>query len=457
MELKRNISNSNALEGHSTFVEESYLQFLSEVREDIGEGHESEHLSADFQDELREIIFRKDLDSYHPLKFYWLNLIDKLVDTLALIEEELNEPSDLIGVFSESDLLGYIVERLEDKAEIETIFEEILEMQELQIVSFYYLHINTQEWQPEGPVSYRPVTELGEGFGHLVLGQQKKHCYVSELTTEAVFPIVGYFPDQGKIQVLVDEKVIEQGFDTLHQTLDGIDVLAGLSESGTPSFDHLDKIKKASQALSQLTPELWSLFKTYTQNIVPIFEEELVSFSMATLPGYSSINMANRDFVDMTDDLLHENGHHFLNALLEGEEEIIFEDDDKIFFSPWRRSLRPIRGLYHAVVTFYWAYRLFKELSLAENLDQFFTKDEVQKIHMRFLEEAELIRQCRKDLEKAYQMEKITDFGKQIIDEVLSEVERDKAIEEKSWTILSEASRSELKEQLQEVSKARLA
>ena len=84
----------------------------------------------------------------------------------------------------------------------------------------------------------------------------------------------------------------------------------------------------------------------------------------------------------------------FWNFLLEGEEEIIFEDDDKIFYSPWRKSLRPIRGIFHGTATFYVAYRVFKELSFLQDIESFFTSEEISKIYFRFLEESILLKYC---------------------------------------------------------------
>jgi len=82
---------------------------------------------------------------------------------------------------------------------------------------------------------------------------------------------------------------------------------------------------------------------------------------MQSLPGYSSLNMFDRDQIDLMDDLLHENGHHYLNTFL-NHQDLINEDDDKIYYSPWRKALRPVRGIYHATFTFFWALELFYQL-----------------------------------------------------------------------------------------------
>lgn len=359
------LSKNSIFDNQLNNLEESYGQFLSELREDISEDDVSPYLSSDFQEELKVLINCKELDSYGPLKFYWLNLIDKVVDTLALIDEEIDEPQELIGAYADSDLLGFVIELLEVDKNTASVLQQVLDFQELQIISFFRLHISEENWQPVGPVSYSLTPEIGEANGHLVLGEKKHTFFLEELADETIVPIVGYFPMERKIQVLVGENVRE--YEAVAQDIikneSGIHIMPGFKKGGERDTAHFEKCQKATELIAELSSDLREVLSQYTHTITPVYENEVVSYSMAILPGFSCINMANRDYVDMIDDLLHENGHHFLNAALEGEEEIIFEDDDKIFFSPWRRALRPIRGLYHGTFTFYWAYRLFKELS----------------------------------------------------------------------------------------------
>ena len=116
------------------------------------------------------------------------------------------------------------------------------------------------------------------------------------------------------------------------------------------NFSH--KIEIALKIIRKFSPTSWERFVAFTEVIVPIKESELVSYSHQDLPGYSMINLYNRDFVDLMDDLLHENGHHHLNYYL-NLGKLIDEPIDNIYYSPWRRTLRPLRGIYHAYFTFF--------------------------------------------------------------------------------------------------------
>jgi hypothetical protein len=114
---------------------------------------------------------------------------------------------------------------------------------------------------------------------------------------------------------------------------------------------HTQRIEQAIERIQRYSPSSFERLSVFTQVLIPLKQEELVSYSEQNLPGVSIINLYNRDDLDLMDDLLHENGHHHLNYYL-NQEELLIEADEKIFYSPWRESLRPIRGIFHAVFYF---------------------------------------------------------------------------------------------------------
>ena len=132
---------------------------------------------------------------------------------------------------------------------------------------------------------------------------------------------------------------------------------------------------------------------------------------------YSVINLFHRDDLDLLDDLIHENGHHYLNLHL-NLASLIEEDDQKIFYSPWRESLRPVRGIYHAYCTFAWAFKLYSDLY--EQRDQF-TEAEQQKISRRMLEEYYMLDYAYFDLLVALDMGKISKEGKVVFEDFKKE------------------------------------
>jgi hypothetical protein len=177
--------------------------------------------------------------------------------------------------------------------------------------------------------------------------------------------------------------------------------------------NQINRIQKSLHIIKEFSPDSFVRFKYFTNTIIPTKRSEIVSYSSQYLPGYSVINLYNRDDIDLLDDLLHENGHHHLNTYLH-EEDILNEDDELIYYSPWRKELRPVRGIYHAFATFFWAFQLFKDLK--QNIDKtHFTKSQKQKVAFRLCEEFLMLNYCLPDLIHCYQHKKITTKGYKLI------------------------------------------
>jgi hypothetical protein len=138
------------------------------------------------------------------------------------------------------------------------------------------------------------------------------------------------------------------------------------------------------------------------------------------------INLYHRDFVDLMDDLLHENGHHHMNHYL-NLGNLIEEPIDNIYYSPWRRTLRPLRGIFHAYFTFFWAFKLFIDLSKAKEIDSIyylFSEEEKEKIHWKAIEEFHMLNFTFQDLKWARKNGLIHDAGWELILEQQKEVRR---------------------------------
>ncbi|MEK6619057.1 MAG: HEXXH motif-containing putative peptide modification protein, partial [Nitrospirota bacterium] len=124
-----------------------------------------------------------------------------------------------------------------------------------------------------------------------------------------------------------------------------------------------DRIDRALAVIEAAWPEGAQLLGCLTARIVPLKAKGVVSFSYRHRPGLSFINTFERDQLDLIDDLVHENSHHHLNLLL--RKYVLYRRDRnrEIFYSPWRRSLRPLRGILHATFTFTMGAILFERLS----------------------------------------------------------------------------------------------
>ncbi len=173
-------------------------------------------------------------------------------------------------------------------------------------------------------------------------------------------------------------------------------------------------VKRLQQGLAVLE-EAWpvgaSLLALLTSRIIPLRAPGVVSFSYRDRPGLSFINTFERDEVDLLDDMIHENSHHHLNLLLRKYRVYRHDRNREIFYSPWRRSLRPLRGILHATFTFTMGALLFERLSSyggtsGKSLEvqrgpagsKQFIERHVAKIRFRGIEEVASVRYSLRDL-----------------------------------------------------------
>lgn len=210
---------------------------------------------------------------------------------------------------------------------------------------------------------------------------------------------------------------------TLH--LEGKD-LRLMTKSLKEMKDFSHRIEVALKIIRKFSPDSWERFSAFTEVIIPINQPELVSYSHQDLPGYSMINLYHRDFVDLMDDLLHENGHHHLNYYL-NLGKLIDEPVDNIYYSPWRRTLRPLRGVYHAYFTFFWAFKLFADLAKAKDVDSIFylfSDREKEKIYWRVIEEYYMLNYTFSELKWAKKSGLIHENGWKLIEEQQKELKK---------------------------------
>lgn len=223
------------------------------------------------------------------------------------------------------------------------------------------------------------------------------------------------------------KKILKLLETTLH--LDGKDLrLMTLTMKEMKTFSQ--RIEIALKVIKKFTPTSWERFTAFTEVIVPIDVPEFVSYSHQDLPGFSMINLYHRDFVDLMDDLLHENGHHHMNHYL-NLGKLIEEPLDNIYYSPWRRTLRPLRGIFHAYFTFFWAFKLFIDLSKAKEQDSIFylfSQEEKEKICWRAVEEFHMLNFTFEDLKWAKKKGLIHEMGWELIQEQQREVQKYKKL-----------------------------
>ena len=193
------------------------------------------------------------------------------------------------------------------------------------------------------------------------------------------------------------------------------------------------RIGRAWTIIQEAWPEGQEVLALLTARIIPLKAKGVVSFSYRHRPGLSFINCFDRDNLDLIDDVIHENSHHHLNLLL--RKHVMYHGDrnQQIFYSPWRRSLRPFRGILHAAFTFTMGAMLFERLSTwASGLGGSarwkragLTQRDLQRARFRCLEEVESVRYSIQDLEYAsWHLKWLTGSGQRLVKQLAETIEQ---------------------------------
>jgi HEXXH motif-containing protein len=139
-----------------------------------------------------------------------------------------------------------------------------------------------------------------------------------------------------------------------------ISTRAGLRAGGrTPALAR--RLGRALAMIRDVWEDGYREVLAHTRTVVPLAEKNTVSFSLPDRPGVSYINVSGKSLVDLADDLLHETAHHRLHGL-EELRALDRDDGEPRYWSPWRRSLRPLHGILHATYTFTWRAELLSRL-----------------------------------------------------------------------------------------------
>jgi HEXXH motif-containing protein len=227
----------------------------------------------------------------------------------------------------------------------------------------------------------------------------------------------------------------------------------------------VERIKQTWTVVQEAWPEGHEVLALLTTRIVPLKAKGVVSFSYRHRPGLSFINCFDRDNLDLIDDVIHENSHHHLNLLL--RKQILYHRDrnQQIFYSPWRRSLRPLRGILHAAFTFTMGAKLFERLSTwalgrggsARWKRAGLTSRDLQRARFRCLEEVESVRYSIQDLEYAdWHLKWLTGSGQRLVkqlEETIEQVEHNVAPHRKA--VLASQFGPALRRHIKELQQAR--
>ncbi|MCB9060620.1 MAG: hypothetical protein H6622_03755 [Halobacteriovoraceae bacterium] len=401
----------------------AFAERLTDIRDFTSNGlKDLSKVDSDFFGLFNKIIFTTELTDFNASNFYLINLventffilesIDELEKNKTLSSEERSECEDeLFHFWQNTELAEGLFELIEDGQNLLQISIEFVQILKNQILSFYFTKISKEGLDGKFDLIYNLISELGENEktiylkqGHFVTLDETPETLPSVCIKQIDYRNNLFTYSSGDHEIVVEIKQIPQT-----NVFSGFEFRANASEDKDTASKTINRIKNALNDINILDHSLYESLQSCTKIFVSTDAADIVSFSQQELPFVSTINFYTRDNLDLLDDLLHENGHHFLNYHL-NIEELIDEDDEKIFYSPWRKSLRPIRGIFHAYLTFAWAHRLFSSILISNNSIDL-PQNLYQKAKRRYLEENYMLELCYKELMRSAQLDKILSPG----------------------------------------------
>ena len=228
----------------------------------------------------------------------------------------------------------------------------------------------------------------------------------------------------------------------------------------------VEQIRRAWRTIQEAWPEGHAVLALLTSRIVPLKAKGVVSFSYRHRPGLSFINCFDRDSLDLIDDLIHENSHHHLNLLLRKHVICHGDHNQQIFYSPWRRSLRPLRGILHATFTFTMGATLFERLSSWASgrggstrwKKAGLTHRSLLRASFRCLEEIGSVRYSLQDLHYAdHHLGWLTGSGRRMIGQLAEAIDQaERSIAPHRKAVLSSTFGPALRRHIEELRKARM-
>lgn len=286
-------------------------------------------------------------------------------------------------------------------------------------------------------------------------------------------------PDYEKLNSVVDsisadlQKYLTEIYPIFSKTKEEL-LLTYLKASGDPSVKGIDidfiekqtpkakllQFKNAEMILEAVWKDGFTLYQHLTNKIVFVQSKGLVSYTHFNEPGILYINILDRDLFETVDDLIHENAHLHCNLVIKKYK--IFTDDmfskEQIFYSPWRLTLRPLYGVFHAVFTFSQGAELFLNITNSEDkIKEITDVPFVERACLRFCQEVLKNEFSLQDLKECAKNGIFAPKGKVLIEELDAINQRHKTeFESKKSQIKSEEYKEQLRKTEEDLRESRL-
>jgi hypothetical protein len=366
--------------------EKDYESFIQDVRTDLNDGFQTEIVDPLFLDQLTDIIHDEVFDSFSPLRFYWISLVDDLIYLIQLHDEilsadEYNEDhedyteleKELLSYWQNSEFQTAFNEIKSSQIALIEISDQLLPLLENQIISFYVLNINQFRQEFDEAIIYHPIIFRGDSELGFFLGEKQDFAAISNLPESyPSFPVLSFDPDNLKIKY------------ELNETGEDIKLVNNVTyaQIGKKTFTFINSTKLQNQniinAITDIKKLSQSVFEQilYFQNIFILNnDEEQRYMTHPAMPQYTRLNSDLQEN-KLRDALILSTAEQIYYSYISFDE-LTNTYDEIIYYSPWTKKQNPLheslreffRELY--LLNFYYSMILKKEDQYLNYIFQF--------------------------------------------------------------------------------------
>ncbi len=389
--------------------EKDYESFIQDIRTDLNDGFHTEIVDPLFLDQLTDIIHDEIFDTFSPLRFYWISLVDDLIYLIQLHDEilsadEYNEDhsdyteleKELLSYWQNSEFQTAFNEIKSNQVALIEISDQLLPLLENQIISFYVLNINRFRQEFDEAIIYHPILFRGDSEHGFYLGENQIFASLTKIPDSyPSFPVLSFDPDNMKIkyeykdrgEIINLEKKVEEA--SISKKV--FSFINSTKIQTQNILNEIANIKKYSQSTYEQILYFHSLF-------ILNKDEGHHFWTHPAIPQYTRIN-AGLQKSELQNALISSCAEQMYYSYISFDE-LTNTYDEIIYYSPWTKKQNPL----HETLK-----EFFRELYLLNFYRSMILKKEDQ--YLNYIVQFERIKFSHADLQTAKKFKKFTDAG----------------------------------------------
>src|SRR5690606_23540547 len=245
-----------------------------------GPEDDTEGLSADFLEHFKVLVKSKTLDTFSPLAFYWVNLVDNLVFVLQMWQDADEE--GLTDFWTEGEYAEAFMDLSKQGEEVLSITQQLMPLLEGQVLGFYHWHLSALHKAKENPTLYQLIPDLGDHDLGIRIGESHMVAPPDAHPDSPSLPFWSKSFNDGMVSIDDDGGELVGGMQELPFVM--LDNKKIFIIGATPTLynyisSHIENIEKAPDIIKNHSPRCFAALQVFTESIVLFDEPGVVCYS----------------------------------------------------------------------------------------------------------------------------------------------------------------------------------